>query len=156
MKYIIDSCSLIVLKDTYRESVFPDAWVNVENYIKEKKIWSCYEVYEDIKKQEGDSVFALIKEHTDIFIPPTKEIQLKVRELLSEYPNLIRFKNKSSGSDPFVIATAIIHKVPVVTEEKKTGDINNPHIPDVCQALNHPCVKLVDLFEREGFKFVNR
>ncbi len=156
MKYIIDACSLIGLKDTYRKSVFPDAWTNIENYFKEKKICSCHEVYEEIMRKEGDSVFDLIKKYTDIFIPPYKEIQIKVKELLSKYHGLIRVKNKDSGADPWVIATAIINEVPIITEEKKTGDINYPHIPDICEALKHPYMKLVDLFEKEGFRFINR
>ena len=29
MQYVIDTCSFIEMKNNYRDSVFPDAWVNL-------------------------------------------------------------------------------------------------------------------------------
>lgn len=156
MKYIIDTSALIDLKDVYRKNVFPDAWKNVEQRLADGTIASCYEVYAELKAKEGDDIFRLVNPYPDIFIQPTKQIQLKMKEVLAKYPGLLNIRSGKSGADPFVIATALVHKVPVVTNEKKTGNLSSPHIPDVCHALGHHCYSLVQLFEKEEFSFVNQ
>jgi hypothetical protein len=61
-------------------------------------------------------------------------------------------KQRSEG-DPFIIATAQVYQVTVVTGEKKTGKLNKPKIPDVCQELGIPCIGILELIKAEGWKF---
>jgi len=156
MKYIIDTSSLIELKDTYRKSVFSGAWDDIKDYLKNGIICSSVLVYDELKQQEDDIIFKMVNQFPHIFIVPTEEIQNKVKEILALYPRLIKIKSNKSGADPFVVATAIINKVPVVTNEKKTGDINYPHIPDICAAINHKCYSLADMFEKENIQFIRK
>ena len=60
---------------------------------------------------------------------------------------------KRSGGDPFVIALAMVKSGTVVTEEKPTGNIAKPRIPDVCDALGVHCLTLMEYIEAQGWTF---
>jgi hypothetical protein len=154
-KYVIDTCSFIELAHNYRKNVFPDAWNNLENLLANKTIVSSHFVFEEIKNNAGSDLTLFIDKYIDIFIEPTEEIQSEAKKILHKYPNLLRVLKRKSGADPFIIATAIILNVPIITEEKKSGDIKYPHIPDVCSEIDHKCLRLIDLFEKEGYIFTN-
>jgi len=156
MPYVIDTCSFIELKNNYRESIFPDVWRNVKELLEQKELVTSHFVYEEIKRNAGDRLFELIKQHDGIFVEPSEAIQKEAKEVLRQFPGLIRVQKRKSGADPFVIATAEVLGAPVVTEEKKSGDIIHPHIPDVCERIGLKCLRLIDVFELEGYRFVNQ
>ena len=58
-----------------------------------------------------------------------------------------------SGQDPFVIAIAMVKSGTVVTEEKPTGNIAKPRIPDVCDALGVHCLTPKEYIEAQGRTF---
>ena len=60
---------------------------------------------------------------------------------------------KRSGGDPFVIALAMVKSGTVVTEEKPTGNIAKPRIPDVCDALGVHCLTPKEYIEAQGRTF---
>ena len=50
-------------------------------------------------------------------------------------------------------ALAMVHSGTVVTEEKPTGRIEKPKIPDVCEALGVPWTNLMGYVEDQGWRF---
>ena len=62
---------------------------------------------------------------------------------------------KRSGGDPFVIALAMVKSGTVVTEEKPTGNIAKPRIPDVCDALGVHCLTPKEYIEAQGVDVLN-
>jgi hypothetical protein len=153
-RYVIDTCSLIQMREAYRRKVFNGAWTSIENFIRENKIVSPFEVYNELEQQESDEVFRWIKPFKEsMFISANREIQMGVKSILKKYPGLIDVKKAKDGADPFVIQTAISLGCMVITEERHSGQINNPKIPDVCNALGIECKSLVDLFEIENCQF---
>jgi hypothetical protein len=55
-----------------------------------------------------------------------------------------------TSADPFVIALARVDNVPIVTDEKPTGNLQRPNIPDVCTALRMlPCMSLLQPIQAE-------
>jgi len=60
-------------------------------------------------------------------------------------------KNRN-GADPFVIATARVKGLTVVTEEKG-GTTNKPKIPSECQALGVSCVNVLSFLRDQGWSF---
>ncbi|WP_158547144.1 DUF4411 family protein [Oceanispirochaeta sp. M1] len=152
MKYCIDSCSLITLKNDYRQSVFPKIWIKFEELLNNKTIVSSFEVFEELKTTEDDKAYLLASKYEDCFISPELEIQMEVKRILSIYPNLIRIKERKSGADPWVIATANIYDLTVITEEQHAGNLEYPRIPDVCDDLDCRHIRLIDLFEEENFE----
>jgi hypothetical protein len=55
-------------------------------------------------------------------------------------------------ADPFVVATACIHKSVVVSEET-AGTDGRPKIPTVCCARSIQCIKLLKLIQNESWRF---
>jgi len=60
-------------------------------------------------------------------------------------------KNRN-GADPFVIATAQVMGLTVVTEEKGGTDAK-PKMPSVCQVLGVPCIDVLSFLRDQGWSF---
>lgn len=71
--------------------------------------------------------------------------------IINRFPSLTNTKTVMSGSaDPFVIALAQARELTVVTSEKSKP--SKPRIPDVCKVLGVPCITLVEMFRKEGWR----
>ena len=84
---------------------------------------------------------------------PTRfEIEAHVREIMTRYPRLVDSKKGRSVDDPFVIALARARKLTVITGENRTGRVDVPRIPDVCDDLGIRSIGIVDFFREQGWK----
>ncbi len=80
--------------------------------------------------------------------------QQTVHDILSKYPGMSNVKKGTSGADPWVIALAMKFQNGVaVTEEKSTGNLQHPRIPDVCKAYNIECVTISGIVRKENWIF---
>jgi len=153
MKYCIDSCSFIELGDTFRPTVFPTIMPSIAKLVEEQRVYAATEVYEELKRQEGDKIFEWVRTLPGLFVLPSSSIQRAVKDILRTYPRLIDYKTGKSGADPWVIATAQVESLVVVTEEQLSGSLSSPKIPDVCRVLGVDCIRMVEFLEREGLLF---
>lgn len=136
--YVIDACSLIDAAHRYNMSKrsFAYIWDTFNKEIDEGRLLSSSEIYEELK---DDDLANWAKQHKHAFLPLTKEIQDKTREVLEKYPNIIKMRsNRNSNGDPFLIATAIVVGGVVVTNE---GTKHNG-IPEICQGLGLEYINL--------------
>jgi hypothetical protein len=78
-------------------------------------------------------------------------VQLEVKEILAKHPKLVMEKKQRYAADPFVIALAKLNGLVVVTDEKPTGTLNRPNIPDVCDAYGVIWIPLLQLIKRENW-----
>ena len=114
--------------------------------------------------QGDDQLAKWAKNHNKMFVEPTeKQIEI-VKDILKEFPALIK-QNRKYDADPWVIALAVelatssqqtlthIKRV-VVTEEKLRGE--QIKIPLVCQKYKIDTIDILDLFRIEGWKFYGR
>jgi hypothetical protein len=150
-KYTIDTCSLTAMRSVYPPDVFPGAWTKLDNLADAGVLVSIEDVLEELKHQEDD-VCDWARKHPSIFHALDGPVQQKVREILRTHGNLVDIKRRKSGADPFVIAHAILNKCIVVTEEKPSGGPDKSKIPDVCKAYNVECIRVLDMFRREGLR----
>ncbi len=88
-----------------------------------------------------------------MFVETDEDIQLEVSKILSTHKKLIDTRKNRSCADPFVIALAKTHECTVVTGEGSTNSINRPNIPDVCSAIDVPCINLLQLCREQGWVF---
>ena len=131
--YIIDSCSLMELNRHNPLDVFPSVWEKIEDLINNDLLVAPKEVLNEIN--EGDDKLAnWAKKQNKLFKDPTnKQIDI-VREILNEFPSLVK-ENRKYDADPWVIALAVelatstqktlisIKRI-VVTEETETKFIS--------------------------------
>lgn len=130
-KYVIDACALIDAAHRYnmRKGAFTYIWETLDKEIANGNLLSSIEIFEELK---DDDLADWAKHHKDAFLPLSKEIQDKTKEILEKFPNIIKMRSsKNSNGDPFLIATAMIIGGVVVTNE---GTKSNG-IPAVCQGL---------------------
>jgi hypothetical protein len=148
MLYSIDTSSLIdAWGRFYVIDVFPRWWDLFEGAVRDGAVRATYPVLLDLEKKD-DSLRAWAKARPNLFIPLDEDIQTEVKTILANHPRLVENRKNRSASDPFIIALAGLNDACVITGEKSTGKINQPNIPDVCQAINIRWINLLD-FMRE-------
>ena len=82
----------------------------------------------------------------------TERIQEKVAEIVNQYPALLNFKKgtgKSSGN-AFLIATAIVYGLTIITEEKQGIE---GKIPDIASKFGVETININGLCEKESWIF---
>lgn len=136
--YVIDACSLINAAHNYnmRKKAFAHIWETLGRKMESGELISSLEILAELKDED---LAKWARVHKNAFIPLTQEVQLKTKEVLENYPSLIKMRsNRNSNGDPFLIATAIIYDGVIVTDEgtKANG------IPYVCQDLGIEYINL--------------
>lgn len=129
--YAIDACSLINAAHRYNlnKKAFFHIWETLEEKMDSGELISSSEILVELKDKD---LSQWASKHKEAFIPLTQDIQMKTMEILKRYPAIIKMRSsKNSNGDPFLIATAVVHKAVIVTDEgtKVNG------IPAVCQGL---------------------
>jgi hypothetical protein len=139
-------------RDLFPPTVFKTLWTNIEQLIDDGQIRSVDVVRDELTKRDDDAC-TWAKQQTHLFVPLELDIQAETATILSAHPKLVGKGGVRSGADPFVIGLAKARSGTVVTEEKPTGRLNKPHIPDVCAALGIPCLNLVQFVTEQGWHF---
>ena len=151
--YCIDSSALIDLwRVYYSPDVFPGIWKDLELSIKKGLIYAPREVYFELQERD-DALFTWAKENNAMFVDLNEKELRAVRDVLKDHPNVIDSKKTTQAADPFVIALSMVRGWTLVTSEKASGDIGHPKIPDVCQRIGLKCIKVMDLFREQGWKY---
>jgi hypothetical protein len=157
--YCADASSLIKLKQEFRRSVFPTLWERVEKLVQDGRLIAANEVLEEIKKDDVLGPWA--KKNKKLFRKlDQKQVEL-AREVATRFPELAKPGRFGPAADPFVVALARAEgqdlsasllpsasPCMVVTEERGPNKI-----PGACKHYGVICLTLIDLFEREGWKF---
>lgn len=105
----------------------------IEDLISEGRLRASREVRDELEKH-SDELFAWAKKQPDLFVESDEKIQTVVRDLMRQYYNPARPEKGISGADPFVIGLAATMKPQacIVVTAEKSGSIENPKIPWVC------------------------
>jgi Domain of unknown function (DUF4411) len=136
----------------YPPDTFPAFWDRMDAAARAGKIKVSEEVVRELEKKD-DGAADWIKDRPWMIVATDGPIQEKVKEILKTHPRLVNAGKSRSGGDPFVIAVAVVESYCVVTGELPSGNLNNPHIPDVCAGLTIPCSSLLEFVRSQGWKF---
>ena len=155
MIYVFDSDALIDLFKNFYLNRFPSLWERFDQVVKESKIISVREVYNEIGGYE-DRLSQWAKDNRDFFQQPSPEELAFVVEIFKvpHFQYLISEKTRLQGkpvADPFVIAKAQLLKGCVITQELKKP--NAAKIPNVCEHFGIDCSNLEGFMEREDWTF---
>jgi hypothetical protein len=151
MRYSIDTSSLIRgFREALAYQIVPQFWNrDLPTLVVSGQLRATEEVRVELEAQD-DEVLAFIKGLEDLFVKIDEPIQHEVRAILRDFPRLIHAGR--SGADPFVIALASLNGAVVVCEEGR-GKKTKPKIPDVCEALNIPCIRLYQVVIDQGWQY---
>jgi len=160
-KYIIDTSSLIEMKDKYPQDIilFGNLWNNIENLCKQGRLIAPIEVLKEIERGDDELKEWARNIVRNIFVEPDKEQTDTLKEIQAKYPFLSRYDKPGPNADPWIIALAIVRNEEekeqlfpdeyiVVTEESRTKE---DRIPSVCKYYGIKCINLIGLFRKEGW-----
>ena len=138
-------------RDLLRPTTFQTLWTNIETMVASGAIRAIDEVKHELAKKDDDAS-QWAKAQPGFFLPIQQDVQQAVLDILRAHPKLMGKGNRRNAADPFVIALAMVHNGTVVTQERGVS-LSKPHIPDVCNALQVPCLSLVDFVQEQGWIF---
>jgi len=155
--YVIDSSALIDLNDLYPQSFFEDVWSKLTNLTQINRMISSKEVFKEIEKKDDD-LLSWCKTNPRMFVGHNAEHLKIVGEIMGKYPQLVKYDTLHPVADPFVIAVAKVLKdqsldssIPVVVAHESR---NSPvKIPAICTDYDIENMRLLEMFEAEGWKF---
>ncbi len=139
-------------RDLLPPEVFTSLWANIEELIAAGGIQAVDVVKDELTKRD-DEVSAWAKSQNRLFVPLDAEIQRATREVLASHPKLMGRGQGRNAADPFVIGLAIATNGTVVTEETRTGNLDKPRMPDVCEALGIPWLNLIGFIKEQGWSW---
>jgi len=153
MSYCFDTSSFVnPWAKWYPPNTFPTIWQRLDQLIQSNKIISSDEVFRETEKQ-ADDLHEWLKQRQQIFIPLDEDIQIATIEIQQQFPKLVDYNKQRSQADPFVIATAIVYRKTLVTEEIPSQSVNKPKIPNVCQHFGLEYINFLELMKREQWRF---
>ncbi len=151
--YSVDTSALIEgWVRAYPIEVFPKLWSGVEQLISTGRLIASAQVRQELERRE-DELLAWARQQEGLFQPLDEEVQLAVQEVMGQFPGLVDIQRQRSTADPFVIALAKVRQATVLTQEGYSNRLDKPKIPDVCDALGVPHMKLLELIRTEGWRF---
>lgn len=154
--YVFDTGAFYTLGHYY-PSRFPTIWTHINGLVSDGRLWSVREVRREL---ENNCPFPHIEEwlanNLHVFKKPDA-VEMDVVAQIFKIPiflGLIRRKNILKGlpvADPFVVASAKVHKGTVVTREVLKD--NAARIPTVCRHFDVKCMTVEQFLEKEDLKF---
>jgi Domain of unknown function (DUF4411) len=149
MTYCIDTSSLIAAwQERYPIDNFPAFWFKLEGLIAEERLVAPIDVLHETKKR-SDELHTWLKNQKPMFRELEDDVQIEAAQILGQFPRLVGMKKLRTSADPFVIALARVGGFQLVTEEKPTGSLTRPNIPDVCTELNMTTFTVLQLIKAE-------
>jgi hypothetical protein len=151
VSYCIDTSSLIAAwEERYPIDHFPNFWKLLEKAIEDGKILAPVAVLDETEKKSKE-LHEWLKDHDGMFVELEEDVQLAVRDILASHPRLVMEKKQRYAADPFIIAIAKLKGFMIVTEERPTGNLNRPNMPDVCSDYGLRYISLLQLIKNENW-----
>lgn len=155
--YSIDTSSLMDWQARYYPT---DVFVELPNHIdrlrSNARLGAVALVEEEVRVMGTAGLVKWLRERHDIIVP-TAEVLLEAQSIQDRFPGLRDPKAEFEEADAYVIALARQRQGTVVTQETPAAEKRNPKrshfIPDVCRELGIPCISLLGLMRREGWRF---
>jgi hypothetical protein len=164
--YVVDTMVFSNLFKHIKFGSFKAFWISFEELFNRGEIISSREVYRELESfflssgyNNNDEVSRWLKNHKSFFLTPDDIICKKVSEIFMFKQFRLSVKKQSllngnPEADVFVVATAIVKKAIVVTNEKFKP--NGSKIPNICKTFNVDCINgdefnqlINDFFESE-------
>jgi predicted nucleic acid-binding protein len=154
MQYSIDTNAIIdLVRRLYPPKIFPTLLRNCELMIAAGDLIASDEVRHELERKSGDAVHAWAVAQPHLFVPTDEAIQRDAAEILGQHRGLVDEDATEPQADAFVIALARVRHCTVVSGEKRANNPNRPKIPNVCGALDIPCMNLLEFFEAQHWSF---
>lgn len=128
-QYAIDACSVIAQNHNraFPRMMHPEQWRMIDEMVKAQEIVTCLQIRREIG-DTGDEAAKWAESSGLYVIEESFEVQQKVALIVNEHPEILDFSHNKSSGDPFLIATAIVYGLDIITEEKKSSPKKIPMV----------------------------
>jgi Domain of unknown function (DUF4411) len=155
--YSVDSSPLMDWQARYYPTdVFTGLIERMDTLITSQRIFAPELVKEEIGAVGTAGLIQWTENHVGIFVP-TIEVLAETQAIQDQFTGLRDPRAEYEEADAYVIALAKMRNGIVVTQETSAAEKRNPKrthfIPDVCRELGIPCVNLLGMIRREGWRF---
>lgn len=155
--YSVDSSSLMDWQGRfYPTDVFAELLTKMEDLIAARRFLAPVQVRQEVEAVGTQGLKDWVGHHRDLFVP-TAETLTETQAIRRQFAGLLDPKAEYEEADAYVIALAKIRGGLVVTGETSATEKRNPkrshYIPDVCREMGIPCINLLGLMRREGWRF---
>lgn len=155
--YCVDTSSFSELR-SFRRDVFPVVWTRVESLIVDKRIIAPHEVLRELSHRHVE-IYEWAKKQ-DMFVELDDAQVAVVRDIQAQF-KLTDHDATGPVADELVVALPLSRTrgqlMPqdtyIVVTQESPGGKGSVKIPNVCEAFGLTCIKLADLFKREGLRF---
>jgi hypothetical protein len=141
----------------YPADVFPSVQQRFDALVSANKVFAPERVHDEIKHVAPQPLKDWAKQNKGIFAPHDVAMQQEATKIQNTFPGMIDPYATHDEADRWIIAMANCKGYFVVTHETPAKLKRKPprshYIPDVCLALNIPCINLLELMRREGWAF---
>ena len=154
--YSLDTSSLIMASGVlYPMENFPSLWAKVEELIRNDRLKMSEPVFDEAMRGEVLRNWCSEKDLKPYLLSKVEDsVENERQAIQSEYSELVNVERGTSLADPWVIALARqFRQGIVVTEERPTGSLEHPRIPDVCRDLKIEWLTIAGLVKRENWVF---
>lgn len=154
--YAVDTSTFMDWQDRYYPTdVFDSVASKLEALVQGNRFLAPKMVREELGAVASTNLSAWAKKHSKVFVP-NSEVLAEALAIQAQFPGLRDPRAQHEEADAYVIALAKIRQGLVVTQETPAAEKRKPprshYIPDVCRELGIPCVSLLGLMRREGWK----
>ena len=154
--YSVDSSSLMDWQARYYPSdVFATLIGHVDKLIAHARFIAPALVKEEIRAVGTEDLNNWAEARAGIFVP-TADLLAEAQAIQNQFAGLRDPKAEYEEADAYVVALARLRNGIVVTQETAAAEKHSPkrthYIPDVCRELGIPCISLLGLMRREGWK----
>jgi len=139
--------------------VFERFWEHISKQIELGIITSTEEVYRELQENNNEDFKNWLHSHKDyLYVENDVRVIRLAAKILNKYPKIL-FQKKKNGADAFVVATAKVYGLTVISEENEVSAINlqngqAPKIPNLCNdpEIKINCITMLEYCERENIK----
>lgn len=155
--YSVDTNSLMDWQARYYPTdVFAGLSAQIDALIAAGRFFTVALVGEEVGVVGTAALVQWMRDRKDIVVP-TSEVLGEALSIQGQFTGLRDPKAEYEEADAYVIALAKVRGGIVVTQETPAAEKRNPKrshfIPDVCRELGIPCISLLGLMRREGWRF---
>ena len=140
----------------YPTDIFPSLVNYVDGLIAEERWIAPDLVLEELGAVGTAELNAWATARPQMFVP-LAEVLEEALAIQARFPGLKDAKAEFEEADAYVIALARLRDAIVDTQETSAAEKNKPKrthfIPNVCRELGLPCISLLGVMRREGWRF---
>lgn len=142
----------------FRKDVYDKLWEHMASQISGGIITSTEEVYRELKESNDPKFLKWLDAHKgNLYVEDDIPVINLAKKILDKHPEILFHKSKKNGADAFVVATAKIYGLAVISEEIRESEANLRSgacvkIPNICDELEVKCYSILDYCKKEGIK----